>query len=89
MYYVCLFDVTNSEHQKLAVFKSPPYFSLQVNFSVFFSSTTSPFSDINECVNSPCRNGATCINTQGAYQCKCKPGFKGNQCEQGKLFTGD
>ena len=44
------------------------------------------FSDINECVNSPCQNGATCINTHGGYHCKCKPGFKGNQCEQGKCF---
>ena len=41
--------------------------------------------DINECVNSPCQNGATCINTQGGYQCKCKPGFRGNQCEQGNF----
>ena len=45
------------------------------------------FPDINECVNSPCQNGATCINNHGSYQCKCKPGFSGKQCEQGKLFV--
>lgn len=37
--------------------------------------------DINECVKSPCRNGALCHNTMGGYQCKCQPGYNGQKCE--------
>lgn len=37
--------------------------------------------DINECVKSPCKNGASCQNTIGSYQCSCKPGFTGRDCE--------
>lgn len=37
--------------------------------------------DINECVKSPCWNGALCFNTMGGYQCKCQPGFTGQKCE--------
>uniref|UniRef100_A0A672HTE0 EGF-like domain-containing protein n=1 Tax=Salarias fasciatus TaxID=181472 RepID=A0A672HTE0_SALFA len=37
--------------------------------------------DINECVKSPCRNGAVCLNTMGGYQCKCLPGYTGQKCE--------
>lgn len=38
--------------------------------------------DINECVKSPCRNGAICHNTMGGYQCKCQPGYTGQKCEK-------
>lgn len=37
--------------------------------------------DINECVKSPCRNGAICHNTIGGYQCMCQPGYTGPKCE--------
>ena len=40
--------------------------------------------DINECTNSPCKNGATCVNLQGSYRCDCKSGYDGNNCETGK-----
>ena len=42
--------------------------------------------DINECTNSPCQNGATCVNLQGSYRCDCKSGYNGNKCENGKIF---
>jgi len=30
----------------------------------------------------PCQNGATCVNNNGDYNCLCKPGFQGRNCEQ-------
>jgi len=34
------------------------------------------FVDINECTSSQCDLASTeCINTPGAFTCKCKPGF--------------
>ena len=41
--------------------------------------------DINECAKSPCKNGATCQNIAGSYQCVCKPGYTESNCETGKL----
>ena len=39
--------------------------------------------DINECTNNPCQNGAACVNLQGSYRCDCKSGYSGNNCEIG------
>lgn len=40
--------------------------------------------DIDECVDEPCKNGATCLNLPGSYRCDCKSGFHGKNCEKGK-----
>ena len=37
--------------------------------------------DIDDCANSPCRNGATCIDGVAQYSCKCKAGYDGDNCE--------
>lgn len=37
--------------------------------------------DINECVKSPCRHGASCQNTNGGYRCHCQAGYTGRNCE--------
>ena len=40
--------------------------------------------DINECLTTNlCKNGATCINNNGGFSCKCAVGFKGTFCELG------
>ena len=37
------------------------------------------------CSSLPCQNGATCTETLDGYQCTCADGWKGFNCEQGKL----
>ena len=39
--------------------------------------------DVNECEAEPnlCNNGI-CQNTVGGYECYCRPGFVGRNCEQ-------
>lgn len=32
-------------------------------------------------MKSPCRNGATCQNTNGSYRCLCRVGFAGRNCD--------
>ena len=41
------------------------------------------FSDVNECLNNPCMNGATCVNTRGDFQCLCPPQWTGKICSGG------
>uniref|UniRef100_A0A915PEK5 Uncharacterized protein n=1 Tax=Setaria digitata TaxID=48799 RepID=A0A915PEK5_9BILA len=41
--------------------------------------------DIDECVKSPCANGAICLNTFGSFTCLCKDGFRGTLCEESTL----
>ena len=34
--------------------------------------------DIDECVHNQCDDHAYCTNTEGSYDCECKPGYTGN-----------
>lgn len=42
--------------------------------------------DKDECTTNPCQNGATCVNTEGSYDCQCLPGFEGDGCGNGNGF---
>ncbi|XP_068733417.1 uncharacterized protein [Montipora capricornis] len=39
----------------------------------------------DECQNSPCQNGATCVNKPGRYECKCIVGYNGKNCDTEEL----
>ena len=40
--------------------------------------------DIDECVNSPCENGGTCVDDINSFQCTCPDDTTGYRCETGK-----
>ena len=42
------------------------------------------FSDVNECLSTPCQNGATCEDQTNGYTCECAEGYEGPSCEQGQ-----
>ena len=44
------------------------------------------FTDINECVSSPCLNAGPCIDGINAYTCQCVYGYTGVKCETSKLL---
>ncbi|XP_013014386.2 aggrecan core protein isoform X1 [Cavia porcellus] len=37
--------------------------------------------DIDECLSSPCLNGATCVDTMDSFTCLCLPSYGGDLCE--------
>lgn len=39
------------------------------------------------CTGSSCRNGGTCIPQGGSYECACRQGFGGNQCQVQAEFS--
>ena len=44
------------------------------------------YSDIDECMSTPCQNNATCIDHVNSYSCDCTGlGFEGTHCE-GKVI---
>ena len=47
------------------------------------SSCSCPFSDINECDSSPCKNGAECTDHIDGFNCSCVAGYTGMTCETG------
>ncbi len=44
------------------------------------------FTDIDECLSSPCMYGATCIDSVNQYDCTCADGYTGIHCETGISF---
>lgn len=44
------------------------------------------FADVNECLQNPCSNSVACQNVPGSYTCVCNPGWKGQDCDIGRLM---
>lgn len=47
--------------------------------------------DIDECLATPCLNGALCENIRGSFKCHCPPKYAGSDCSCGPAnctFTG-
>ena len=42
--------------------------------------------DVNDCADSPCRNGGTCIDGIDSFHCVCPKGYEGLTCDHSKLF---
>lgn len=42
------------------------------------------FIDSDECASNPCKNGATCVDHFGRFECVCNVGDSGALCELGK-----
>jgi hypothetical protein len=57
------------------------------NYSILLK-TYSFFVDKNECnVFERCKNNGTCLNNNGSYVCNCTEGWKGHDCEEGKVYN--
>jgi hypothetical protein len=62
----------------------PEYIVKLIYFSTFCSHVFSTISiDINDCAKGPCKNGGRCVDKVNFYQCICKVGYKGLNCENG------
>uniref|UniRef100_A0A8C7BHX0 Aggrecan core protein n=1 Tax=Neovison vison TaxID=452646 RepID=A0A8C7BHX0_NEOVI len=44
--------------------------------------------DIDECLSSPCLNGATCVDAIDSFTCLCLPSYRGDLCEIGTAVSG-
>uniref|UniRef100_A0A3B4AI51 Uncharacterized protein n=1 Tax=Periophthalmus magnuspinnatus TaxID=409849 RepID=A0A3B4AI51_9GOBI len=61
------------------IFVSPPKEIFNCTCPVGFTGEVCEV-DIDECEQSPCENGGTCLNSPGGFHCECKAGFSGTVC---------
>ena len=45
--------------------------------------------DIDDCASNPCKNDGECVDKVNDFECQCKPGFTGKDCNEGKLYNVD
>lgn len=66
---------------KWVLLPSCPLFNCFSILNRYSSDLLFPFSDVNDCVSSPCRNGGTCIDGVNTFQCFCPDGWEGKLCD--------
>ena len=37
--------------------------------------------EIDNCASNPCNNHGNCVNAKNGYQCDCKAGYRGENCD--------
>lgn len=67
--------------QHSSAFKGSPSTFVAADFLFLIIAGQTCEIDINECVKTPCLNGAICQNSIGSYKCNCKSGYTGRNCE--------
>ena len=86
---------------ELRIIKVTPFVALQGHATTKYAQTWATFvlitiknklcyfvPDVDECKNSPCKNGGKCTNLMGSYRCDCAQGFTGKHCDQGQTSFG-
>ena len=58
-----------------------------VNWGVYIIIRFLIYSDVNECSQGACKNGASCTNSVGGYSCSCATGWEGTNCDVGKIIN--
>ena len=58
-----------------------------INFTQHFAFYL--FSDIYECLSSPCQNGGVCEDLIDEYYCACAEGWEGVNCETSKFTISE
>ncbi|KAK9394054.1 lactadherin-like [Crotalus adamanteus] len=43
--------------------------------------------NVNECLSQPCKNGGTCLNLKGHFDCKCPSPYVGKTCQMRKSLV--
>lgn len=54
-------------------------------FAYYYLHDKYHFSDIDECLSKPCKNGGYCQNLLNRYTCDCLPGYTGPNCQTGQF----
>ncbi|XP_028994524.1 coagulation factor VII-like isoform X2 [Betta splendens] len=71
--------------EKCSYEEAKEIFSLPQQLETFWRKYTA----VDQCLSSPCKNGATCTRHLSTYVCKCPAGFHGSNCDKIRLtFNG-